>query len=184
MSMPSSEEALAAILDEYALNKLVHGYCRAVDRGDLETLRSLYHHDAHDEHGAFSSGPVAVFIQTLADSRRFIRSMQHHITTKNFAVSGSYAEGEIYSIATHTIGTGNGVTDVVIGGRYLDKYEKRLGVWKILERQIVTDWVQVNDPLISGSFAHPMTRDTPTGSPGPDDPSHTFFSLIGTTASD
>ncbi|MFV8315224.1 nuclear transport factor 2 family protein [Mycobacterium sp. 23] len=179
--MPSPEDVLAAILDEHALNKLVQAYCRAVDRGDLETLRDLYHDDAQDEHGAFSSGPVADFIQTLAESRRFIRSMQHHVTTTNFAVSGSYAEGEIYSIATHTIAIGAGDSDVVIGGRYLDKYEKRLGVWKIAERQIVTDWVQVNDPSIAGSFSHPMTRDTPTGSPGPDDPSHKFFTLIGTT---
>jgi ketosteroid isomerase-like protein len=182
MSMPSTEAALAAILDEYALGKLVNAYCRAVDRGDLETLRSLYHDDAQDEHGAFSSGSVADLIQTLADSRRFIRSMQHHITTKNFAVSGSYAEGEIYSIATHTIKSGDGDSDVVIGGRYLDKYEKRLGVWKIAERQIVTDWVQVDNPSVV-TFDHPMTRATPTGSPGPDDPSHKFFRLIGTKAS-
>jgi len=105
--------------------------------------------------------------------------MQHHVTTTTFAVRGSYAEGEIYSIATHTITTGKGDTDVVTGGRYLDKYEKRLGVWKIAARQIVTDWVQVNEPSIAGSFSHPITRDTPTGSPGPDDPSHTFFRLIG-----
>ncbi|KQH80462.1 hypothetical protein AO501_15815 [Mycobacterium gordonae] len=181
--MSSPEDALAAILDEHALNKLVHAYCRAVDRGDLETLRSLYHDNAQDEHGAFSSGPVADFIQTLADSRRFIRTMQHHVTTRNFAVNGSYAEGEIYSIATHTVSTGAGNSDVVIGGRYLDKYEKRLGVWKIAERQIVTDWVQVNDPSTAGSFSHPMTRDTPTGSPGPDDPSRTFFTLLGTITS-
>jgi hypothetical protein len=183
MSMPSPEDVFAAMLDEYALNKLVHAYCRAVDRGDLETLRSLYHDDAQDEHGAFSSGSVADFIQTLADSRRFILSMQHHVTTTNFAVSGSYAEGEIYSIATHTFATGKGKSDLVIGGRYLDKYEKRFGAWKITERQIVTDWAQVNNPSIV-DFSHPMTRDTPTGSAGPDDPSHKFFQLIGRVSSD
>lgn len=53
MSTPSPKDVLAVILDEHALHKLVHAYCRAVDRGDLETLRSLYHEDAHDEHGAF-----------------------------------------------------------------------------------------------------------------------------------
>ncbi|PJE05245.1 MAG: DUF4440 domain-containing protein [Mycobacterium sp.] len=179
MSTPSPKDVLAVILDEHALHKLVHAYCRAVDRGDLETLRSLYHEDAHDEHGAFSAGSVAAFIQTLAESRRFIRSTQHHVTTTNFAVSGSYAEGEIYSIATHTFTTGEGNSDLVIGGRYLDKYEKRLGVWKIAERRIVTDWARVNNPSVI-DFSHPMTRETPTGSPGPDDPSHSYFTLIGT----
>ena len=42
------------MLDEYALRKLVRSYCRAVDRGDLDTLRDLYHPDAEDSHGSFS----------------------------------------------------------------------------------------------------------------------------------
>lgn len=168
------------MLDEYALTKLVHTYCRAVDRGDLEMLRSLYYDDAQDRHGAFSSGSVADFIQTLAASRKFLRSMQHHVTTTNFAVNGNYAEGEIYSIATHIIDSSGLDSEVVIGGRYLDKYEKRHDSWKITERQIVTDWVHVNESSVPG-FSHPMTRGTATGSPGPDDPSHTFFTLLGTT---
>src|SRR6201999_3655296 len=90
------------MLDEFQLGKLVHAYCRAVDRGDFETLRQLYHHDAEDAHGAFSTGSVDVFLKTLEASRPHIRSMQHNITTVNFAIDGNSAEGEIYTIATHT----------------------------------------------------------------------------------
>jgi hypothetical protein len=43
---------LQEMLDEFQLRKLVHRYCRAVDRGDDAQLRSLYHHDAQDHHGA------------------------------------------------------------------------------------------------------------------------------------
>ena len=173
MSSPDLQE----MLDEYALRKLVHRYCRAVDRGDLETLRGLYHDDADDSHGSFSSGSVETFLRTLAETRPYIRSMQHHITTTNFAISGDIAEGEIYSIATHPFAAGDSETEVVLGGRYLDKYEKRDGTWKITTRCIVADWAHVNDPS-TVDLSHPITRDTPRGSPGSDDPSREFFALL------
>ncbi|WIM88178.1 nuclear transport factor 2 family protein [Candidatus Mycobacterium wuenschmannii] len=173
MDSPDVQE----MLDEYALRKLVHGYCRAVDRGDLATLRGLYHPDADDSHGSFSTGSVEEFVRTLAATRPHIRSMQHHITTTNFAIDGDVAEGEVYSIATHTFAAKSGETEVVVGGRYLDRYEKRHGTWKFTARCIVTDWAHVHDPSAVDE-SHPITRDTPHGSPGPDDPSHEFFALL------
>jgi hypothetical protein len=167
------------MLDEFELRKLVHGYCRAVDRGDFETLRSLYHHDAKDAHGDFSAGTAADFLAQLEAAHPYVRSMQHNVTTVNFAISGQLAEGEIYTIATHTFNAGDRDVDVIVGGRYLDKYEKRDGAWKFSERAIVTDWAHVNDPS-TVNFSHPITRDTPEGSPGAGDASHQFFSLLKT----
>ena len=169
------------MLDEFQLRKLVHGYCRAVDRGDLATLRELYHHDAEDAHGAFSTGSVDDFLGGLAAARPYIRSMQHHITTANFAISGDSAEGEIYTIAPHTFSAGDRDVDVVVGGRYLDEYEKRDGTWKFIERTIVTDTAHVNDPS-RVDLSHPITRDTLKGSPDADDPSQRFFSLLSAQA--
>jgi len=172
-----NESLLQEMLDEFALRKLVHTYCRAVDRGDFATLRELYHDDAVDAHGDISTGSVDEFLATLEASRPHIRSMQHNITTVNFVIDGMRAEGEIYTIATHTFGAGDHDVDVIIGGRYLDRYEKRDDVWKIVERTIVTDWAQVNDPS-SVDLSHPITRGTLKGSLGVDDPSHQFFSLF------
>jgi len=172
-----TESMLQEMLDEFALRKLVHTYCRAVDRGDFATLRELYHHDAIDAHGEIATGSVGEFLETLEASRPHIRSMQHNVTTVNFVIDGERAEGEIYTIATHTFGAGDRDVDVIIGGRYLDKYEKRSGVWKISERTIVTDWAHVNDPS-KVDLSHPTTRGTLRGSPGADDPSQTFFSLF------
>jgi hypothetical protein len=165
------------MLDEFQLQKLVHGYCRAVDRGELDKVRELYHHDAEDAHGAFSAGAVDDFLGALAAARPYLRSMQHNITTVNFAVDGNRAEGEVYSIATHTFSAGDRDVDVIVGGRYLDRYEKRDDTWKILERTIVTDWAHVNDPS-TVDLSHPITRDTARGTPDANDPSYQFFSLL------
>jgi hypothetical protein len=177
VNTPATDALLRDMLDEFALRKLVHTYCRAVDRGDFATLRELYHHDAVDAHGEISTGSVAGFLNTLEASRPHIRSMQHNITTVNFAVDGNAAEGEIYTIATHTFIAGDRDVDLIVGGRYLDKYEKRGGTWKIVDRMIVTDWAHVSDPS-TVDLSHPVTRGTLKGSPGSDDPSHQFFSLL------
>jgi hypothetical protein len=103
--------------------------------------------------------------------------MQHNITTVNFAINGDIAEGEVYTIATHTFGAGDRDIDVIVGGRYLDRYEKRDDTWKIVERTIVTDWAEVNDPS-SVDLSHPITRGTLKGSPDANDPSRQFFSLL------
>jgi hypothetical protein len=176
-AMAPSDALLQEMLDEFQLRKLVHGYCRAVDRGNITALRGLYHDDAEDDHGAFSSGGAADFLNELEAARPYLRSMQHNVTTVNFAISGDSAEGEVYMLATHTVDAGDRDVDVIVGGRYLDKYEKRAGTWKFIERKIVTDWAHINDPS-SVDLSHPITKDTPRGTPDADDPSYQFFSLL------
>ena len=175
--MATTDTVLQEMIDEFQLRRLVHAYCRAVDRGDMQQLRDLYHHDATDAHGGFSGGSADLFIEQITAARPYIRSMQHNITTVNFAIDGDRAEGEIYTIAIHTFGSGDRDVDVIVGGRYLDKYEKRHDVWKIIERTIVTDWAQVNDPSTS-DLSHPITRGTLIGRLDADDPSRQFFSLF------
>jgi SnoaL-like domain len=178
--MATTEPALQEMIDEFQLRKLVHAYCRAVDRGDFAQLQNLYHHDAKDAHGGFSTGTADEFLNQLAAARPFIRSMQHNITTVNFAISGNTAEGEIYTVAAHTLAAGDRDIDVIVGGRYLDKYEKRDDAWKLIERTIVTDWARVIDPS-AVDLSHPITRDTLRGTPDANDPSYGFFSLLNGT---
>jgi hypothetical protein len=45
------EGKLALMLARDELAQLVTAYCRAVDRADYDTLRSLYHPQATDSHG-------------------------------------------------------------------------------------------------------------------------------------
>jgi len=79
--MAPSDALLQEMLDEFQLRKLVHGYCRAVDRGDDAQLRSLYHHAADDDHGGFSTGPSDEFFGAITAARPYLRSMQHNVTT-------------------------------------------------------------------------------------------------------
>ena len=105
------------------------------------------------------------FLRTLAEASGLCPvKMNDHITTTNFAISGDIAEGEIYSIATHSIfATKGGETGEE---RRLCRASKKSAKphIKITTRCIVTDWAHVNDPS-AVDFAHRMTRDTPIGRP-------------------
>ncbi|BBY29056.1 nuclear transport factor 2 family protein [Mycolicibacterium sediminis] len=173
----TADADLQKMLDEFALRRLVTRYCRLVDRGDFARLADLYHRDAEDSHGGFSTGSAGGFIDRLAAALPVIRQMHHNVTTTNFAIDGDRAEGEIYTIAVHTFDAGGRDVDVTVGGRYLDRYEKRSGTWRFTERSIVTDWSRVTDPSTM-DYSHPITRDTPRGTLGPDDPSRRFLSLF------
>ncbi len=160
------------------LHQLVNAYCRAVDRADYEALRRLYHPDATEAHGSFSTGGVEQFIAQLQAAEPYVLVSQHNITTTNFVVEGDLngsaeggtARGEIYCLVFHTFTGPKDDIDVIIGGRYLDEYTKHEGTWKFSRRTIVADWAYQNDPS-QVNFGHPSTRGSLRGKPGQADPS-------------
>lgn len=60
----------------------------------------------------------------------------HSVANEWIEVKGDHAVGEHYIIA-HMCAGG---ADVMTGGRYIDRYERRGGVWKIASRTFVADW--------------------------------------------
>ncbi|GFG94805.1 nuclear transport factor 2 family protein [Mycobacterium timonense] len=172
--MVVDEARLELMLARDELHALVTSYCRAVDRADYAGLRELYHPDATDSHGSFSTGGVEQFIAQLQAAEPYVRVSQHNITTTNFVIEGRQARGEIYCLVFHTFAGPEHDVDVIIGGRYLDEYTKHDGRWKFGKRTIVADWAYRNDPS-QLDFGHPSTRGSLRGQPGQDDPSIALF---------
>jgi len=168
---------LQALLDRQAITDLVHAYCRAADRRDYELMRSLYHADAIDDHGAFFKGLAMDFIDRLPDIQAPMRILHHNVTTVNIALDGDYAEGEISVLAFHQVETDDAPLDLLIGGRYLDRYEKRAGAWKFSERAVLADWATLDEPS-RVALEHPMIDGSYIGRRGEDDPSYNFFRLF------
>lgn len=168
---------LQDLLDKQELTDLVYAYCNASDRHDHDKLRQLYHEDAIDDHGGFFKGLAMAFIDRLPEIQAPMEILHHNVTNINLKVDGDYAEGEIYVLAFHRIRTEGEPMDLLIGGRYFDKYEKRDGVWKYLERAVVADWATVNEPS-RVQLDHPLVQGSHLGVPGPEDPSYQFFRLF------
>lgn len=173
-------KAVQQLLDKQAISDLVHLYCRAADRRDYALLASLYHDDAIEDHGSFFQGLAKDFLQQMPAIQESMAILHHNITTLNLffdAENPHYAEGEAYVLAFHQVKTEQGLMDAMIGGRYLDKYEKRDGVWKFSFRTIVADWANINDPSVV-DMSNPMVSGSYIGTADLQDPSYQLLRLL------
>ena len=125
-------------LDRMALADLVMRYCRGVDRRDFALVRSLYWDDAVDLHGAMFEGGADQFVAWLPGAMAPFELTVHRLTNSLFVLDGDRAEGEHYAIAYHRTHPPER-REITVGGRYLDRYERRCGVWKFAERRLVFD---------------------------------------------
>ncbi len=174
---PDLEAQLQGLLDKQAIYELLFAYCNAADRHDNEKMRSLYHPDALDDHASFFKGLAMDFIDKLPEIQAPMEILHHNVTTVNLKLNGDHAEGEVYIIAFHKIRTDNGAIDLLIGGRYFDKYEKREGVWKFSHRAVVADWANLHNPSIV-NLDNSIIAGAYIGKPGSADPSYGFFSQL------
>ena len=132
-------EILQHIIDESDIRRKIALYCRAVDRGDAGLLRSLYHENAEEIHGSYRGG-IDGFIQYAQDIVSLAESTAHHITSVIVDICGTEATSESYfiSISSKLVIGDDDPVDLVISGRYLDKWlQDADGAWKISKRKVV-----------------------------------------------
>ncbi|MCW2855489.1 MAG: nuclear transport factor 2 family protein [Marmoricola sp.] len=156
------------LLDEDAVRRVHLEYCRGIDRRDWELVRSCYHTDAIDHHGPFTGGVDAFIlwgIEVLAD----VQSM-HFTGNQLVEVDGDVAWHEAYCIAFHRISgaPSEPKTDWVVNVRYLDRFERRDGAWKIADRLVVHDSDRRDLVPGTGEIGPGWTG----SGPWPDDPSY------------
>ena len=169
-------DPLSQMLDKFTLHELVLTYCRAVDRRDYALLATLYHEDAIDDHGGMFCGSAKDYIAWLPSMVQHFELTRHDITNALFAVDGNDANGELYTIAYHRTHAPK-AREIIIGGRYVDRYQKRNGVWRFLYRSLVFDWKETraaeassDDVDVSDGVAH--------GRPDGEDPSYQRLPLF------
>ncbi|MCW1384489.1 nuclear transport factor 2 family protein [Novosphingobium sp. KCTC 2891] len=132
---------LARLLDKQDCIELVHRLARAIDRCDAELVRAVFHPDATDDHGSFK-GTASDFVPWVMDVLAGMRRTQHVIGNVLVEIEGDVAHGEAYFIAHHCLpgSDGQGDSFMVAAGRYLDRFERRGGEWRIAHRGAVYDW--------------------------------------------
>lgn len=120
----------------------LHRYARCVDRADWDGLRGIYWEDAVDHHG-IRDGLASELVQWLGESvgpGLMIEWMLHMISNVLIDVHGETATAESSFNYRQRRTADDGVWDDLTQGRYVDRFEKRTGEWRIAERYVMYDW--------------------------------------------
>ncbi len=136
-------EAIGRVADRDEIYGVLTSYCRGVDRRDLQRIRDAYHPDAYDDHGVYK-GDLDGFIEFVEKQvhARF-RTTMHKLGQALIEIDGDQAFGETYAICHHVAAKdGRDVSDSVMGLRYLDRFERREGAWKIARRELRWEWIR------------------------------------------
>ena len=146
MENSEANRALRELLDKQEIHEVLMRYCRGIDRCDEELLRGVYHPDAADNHGLFV-GKAADFIPWALKALERDLSTKHYVTNELIELRGDIADVESYVLAVHhRVAEEGGLVDLIMAGRYIDRFERRAGVWKIADRKVVMDWARI-DPV-------------------------------------
>lgn len=148
---------LQMLRDKDEIRSAMYRYARGVDRRDYDLVRDAYHPDAHDNHGGYQGG-VDGLIEWISRRHAVIEQSMHVIAQTHIDfLSDDVALAESYNVsvqrypaaAEETIRTWVGdraVADderlrAVIYARYIDRFEKREGEWRIARRIVVIEEV-------------------------------------------
>jgi hypothetical protein len=127
---------LTQLSDREQIRDAAMRYCHGLDRLDPDWMKSAYWPDAIDEHGSFN-GNAHEFVDYCMTAHDRWKWTMHSIFTHQIELDddGVHARGEIYNV-TSMERADDGVIDTWYG-RYLDRYEKRDGEWRIIHRVCV-----------------------------------------------
>ncbi|MEM1229024.1 MAG: nuclear transport factor 2 family protein [Pseudomonadota bacterium] len=117
-------------------------YMRGLDRLDPATLRSVFWPDAWLAYGIYE-GAVNPFVDFCMQALATHDANQHLLGQITVELDGDQAFGEVYYQAYHrTRATDGAPRDLLISGRYVDRYELREDRWRIAWRSELVDWTR------------------------------------------
>lgn len=147
------------IADRMAIQDTMHRWCRAVDRLDRQGMLDVFHPEATDSHGAYI-GPVTGLVDWIMDRHRAVSFSSHLVSnmliefaSRDVALAETYTrtiqrypagadEALAGLLGTAEVDASSGM-DLFTSSRYLDRFERRDGAWKIAERTLIQDWKQL-----------------------------------------
>jgi len=143
------------LVSKQALYELAAKYMRGLDRLDRKLFRSVFLDDATCNYGFFVGGPDD-FADFAMDALGSHKANHHFIGNTLYEIDGNQAYGEVYFQAYHRLEQEGQDVDLFIAGRYVDRYERRFGVWKIAYRAEVNDWARTEPAADEFFSASPL----------------------------
>lgn len=145
------QKKLQRLVDKNEIIEQLYRWSRGTARRDWDLVRTVFHGNARDDHGTLD-GSLDEFINWQKRHHSGVDQSVHFLG--NFLIDfidDDHALSESHVIAFHHYPEEHARADIVgaeaakgmkemnsiIVGRYLDKFERRDGVWRIAHRQAV-----------------------------------------------
>jgi hypothetical protein len=160
-----------ALLAKDAITEVIHRVARGTDRLDHDLIVSGYWPDGFDDHNSFRGGPVEFADWVLTVLPHF-QTTHHFLGQCRIQLDGDVAHTETYCNAHHVShpDENGAVTDMAMGLRYVDRFERRNGEWRIAKRICAFDWAYT-----TGGRAWPFGEDFTVGHRNRDDITYVPF---------
>lgn len=174
------DEHIAALQAREGIRECIARVARGEDRRDGAVLSAAFWPDAMCDFGIFQ-GSFADYLAWVVPGAAAVVLTQHTLGQTLIELAGDTAFAETHVSAYHRVNMGTQERDSVVGGRYLDRLEKRGAEWRIAQRTMLYDWV--NDSGASADWSQglmgmPFSGGHYTGRTT-DDHSVAFFSKAG-----
>jgi hypothetical protein len=124
--------------DREAIRNCMFRYSRAIDRCDMELLKTVYWPGAIDRHTGFT-GTIEAFIAWAEPRLKAMPHSVHMLGNILIDLEGPKARVESYFWSVNVLAAGE-PREVLAVGRYLDRFERRDDEWRIAERLVLHDW--------------------------------------------
>jgi hypothetical protein len=191
--MVDINDKLNDLISKEQIRQAMARYARGIDRHDEALVRSAYHEDSYDDHGwgyAGSGWELAAHAGRGPDGLPDVwRTTTHFLGQHLIEVEGDRATSEVYYTSQQIFDDDKGLEwSWEVGGRYLDKWERRDEDFKISKRTVIYDWYRTTPnrtpwpgpdhsipKLNFGAEPANLSLNT-VGTTGPDDPSYALMS--------
>jgi hypothetical protein len=160
--IPALEEvAMARVIARQAIRDVLSRYCRGLDRMDKAMAYSVFHADASALYHDMYEGSGHGFVDWVWEAHRYMERHSHQITNVLAEVNGDTASSEAYvTVVLWTLPDDAGEqTEIVVRGRYLDRWKCIDGQWMIMQREHVLD-MHSEYTLKSGPVGPASRRDS------------------------
>lgn len=136
-------DRLQILEDKEAIRTLLATIARGTDRFDGELLASAIHADAVLDMGGktMTGGAFAKALQPPAAPRP---GRMHLLGNERVEVAGDTARSESYLLSCQDVLVDDVRKTRIRAGRYIDRFERRDGQWKLATRTMIDEWARID----------------------------------------
>ena len=127
--MNNIPDELKALLERDKIRECLVRLARGEDPRNAELITASYWPDSTTDYGVFV-GSFDKYLEWVVPGSPAIPVTQHVLGQSMIDLRGDTAQVETQVTSYHRVNMGTEERDTVIGGRYLDRVEKRGGDWR------------------------------------------------------